>query len=88
MIYQIFLADRARLLRAVGPGTSSGAQVGGSGTWTDHEETDCEGIRVIDLPFFSIYAMMTDQPGLWACLPGRMTVGKQWRSFMRVYINK
>ena len=55
--------------------------IGGSGTWPDHEETDCEGIRVIDLPFFSIYAMMTEPPGLRVCLPGRMAIGKQGRSF-------
>lgn len=25
--------------------------------------------------------MMTEPPGLWACLPGRMAIGKQGRSF-------
>ncbi len=62
--------------------------IGGSSTWPDHEETDCEGIRIMDLPRFSVYAMMKEQPGLWACLPGRMTVGRQWLSFMRVSIKK
>ena len=32
--------------------------------------------------------MMKEQPGLRACLHSRMTVGRQWLSFMRVSIKK
>jgi hypothetical protein len=42
----------------------------------------------MDLPRFSVYAMMKEQPGLRACLPGRMAIAKQGRSFMRVSIKK